>query len=243
MKGNWPTSLKLPGWIHFSYEAQVLPEFHYSSTATPDVQLSQYQAIIAEKVINFAKVKLPAEFGPVDLNSVVENGISSTDNWPQIDYTEFTDFSSTDASGKPVWVQVKGQTLQLITNPNDMTVIEVTSNTSKSTSLVTLPGKETAQDLSELYNLLKSLTARVTPGDNTMKDQVKPFSDFLGLVVQVRISQDSRIKELCKQHNDLVQNGSDADVLAISRTKLESAKRAAVAIVESYNATVLSYPD
>ena len=52
---------------------------------------------------------------------------------------------------------------------------------------------------------------------------------------------ESSISELFNHHNYLVQTGESAEVVANSRKELESAKRAADAIVESYNALVKSF--
>ncbi len=245
MKGNWPKSLKLPGWIHYRYESWDLPDFHFATTLSKAEQLSAYKKHIGEESISFAGATLPvdmlSQFGPVDLKSVVKNAISGTDNWPQIDYTEFTIFSLTNKSDKPVWIRVKGEPKEITydSNANPKNPL-VYSKQLESTSLVTLPGNETGDDLLDQYNLLNNLTVRGNTDGNTMKLQIQPFVDSLGGVAQLRRSQDFRIKDLTKHHNDLVQNGAATDVQDSSRAKLDSAKRVAEALVESYNAKVLS---
>jgi len=273
LKGNWPESLTLPGWIHYSYLSEKLGDFQYPVASTAAQQAKAYKDAIEEEFHSFSDIKPPAEFGPVELKSVVENAISDTDKWPRIDYCEFTDFSSTDTSGKPVWIRlddrnvdVKNWDISFDNNKSPKNPV-VTVPVMKSTGLVMPPGKETAKDLKELHDLLDTLTIREipktvrpfvqdapaireNPKGAQMKKTILPIVQLLNTVGTLLNSPkptiytlEPRIQLLNAQLMVLVQSGASEDAVKLSRSKLESAKKAAAAIVESYNAIVLSFPN
>ncbi len=106
----------------------------------------------------------------------------------------------------------------------------------RATQSLTAPmGQENSKYLGQLNAVLSPLAKQ----DATLNS----LHETLKAILPVLSKQEARIEVLSGKHMSLVQSGAAADVQAISRAKLESAKRAAAALVESYNALVLSYPD
>lgn len=102
--------------------------------------------------------------------------------------------------------------------------------------LTTSPGEDNSSNLKHLNEILEGLAQE--------DERVKPLNQILVLAIPILEQQEDRIKALDRGHMALVNSLDTADErVKVSRAKLESAKRAAAALVESYNAAVMSYPE
>lgn len=241
MKGNWPKELTIPGWIHFSFDGQKLPSF---ST------LADFPTVIGKEFQSFKGAPLPAEYGAVTLTETKQNAISSIDKWPQIDFDVFTDFASSDQTGKPVWLKMNDSTNSNLTyDPTGTPKNPVkTIVTQKSANLLVYPGEETANALAARTNFLAGLVTRqrAAPADSdlekkrqAMLTELKPVVEFLKQTQPLVVKEETRIKELEKAVRDLAATDADA---VNSRSKLVQAQRSLESLIDSYNTWVMAHP-
>lgn len=243
MKGNWPKELTIPGWIHFSFDSQKLPDYTFTSPADFPIEISK-------EFHSFKGTPLPKQYDPVTLTAKIQNAISSIDKWPQVDFDSFTDFSSGDQSAKPVWLRMNDTTNSNLTyNPTGMPKNPVKSIVvQKSANLVIYPGEETAIALATRSAFMGELVTRQRgePADvqvetkrKAMLAELKPLVDSLKLIQPIVVEEEKRIKYL----NDSLTNLDTKEEVAVkNRVKLSQAQKSLAALIDSYNAWVMAHP-
>jgi hypothetical protein len=217
MRGNWPSHLTLPGTIEFVYftvPALLIKEAEFAATIAKDFQNLDSQ------------VKISRESGPQFTSD-------PDSSWPRLNYLDKLTYKTKRLD--KLTFKNEGKVF-VRTNRNTPTIAPGIYGKPATVSLITAPGQESSADLDRLNSILGKLARQ--------DDSLMALNKILNATIPVLKKHEIRIQFLNDSHVNLVHTSgvSDED-LRTSRAKLESAKRAAAAIVEAYNAAVMSYPD